>query len=80
VLSLAHLPREVVGAVSDGLPAPTHAGGDLRPLVEVEAEHIRRVVALCDGNKTRAAELLGISRLTLRNKLGAPTLPGAEPD
>ena len=80
LLSLVHLPREVVGAVADGLPAPAHASGDLRSLAEVEAEHIRRVVALCEGNKTRAAELLGITRLTLRNKLGAPTLPGAEPD
>jgi len=79
VLSLAHLPREFVGAVPEIAPASPDATGDLRPLADVEAEHIRRVLALCGGNKTRAADLLGISRLTLRNKLGVPTLPGVEP-
>lgn len=40
-----------------------------RPLAEVEAEHIRNVLASVDGNKTRAAEILGIDRKTLRQKL-----------
>ena len=40
-----------------------------RPLAEVEAEHIERVLAEVDGNKTRAAEILGIDRKTLREKL-----------
>lgn len=40
-----------------------------RPLAEVEAEHIERVLAEVDGNKTRAAEILGIDRKTLRQKL-----------
>ena len=40
-----------------------------RSLAEVEAEHVRRVVAAVDGNKTRAAEILGIDRKTLRDKL-----------
>ena len=38
-------------------------------LAEVEAEHIRQVLALVAGNKTRAAEILGIDRKTLREKL-----------
>lgn len=41
----------------------------LRTLVEVEQEHIRRVLAAVGGNKTRAAEILGIDRKTLRSKL-----------
>jgi len=40
-----------------------------RTLAEVEREHIRNVLASVDGNKTRAAEILGIDRKTLREKL-----------
>jgi DNA-binding NtrC family response regulator len=38
-------------------------------LAEVEAEHIHSVLASVDGNKTRAAEILGIDRKTLREKM-----------
>jgi DNA-binding NtrC family response regulator len=40
-----------------------------RPLAEIEAEHIRSVLANVDGNKTVAARILGIDRKTLREKL-----------
>ena len=40
-----------------------------RTLVEVESEYITNVLASVDGNKTRAAEILGIDRKTLREKL-----------
>jgi len=40
-----------------------------RPLAEVEREHIYRVLEETDGNRTRAAEILGITRQTLLNKL-----------
>ena len=45
------------------------APGLKRTLVEVETEHIRNVLASVGGNKTRAAEVLGIDRKTLREKL-----------
>jgi len=40
-----------------------------RTLAQVEAEHIRNVLQSVGGNKTRAAEVLGIDRKTLRKKL-----------
>jgi len=40
-----------------------------RTLAEVESEHIRNVLASVGGNKTQAAEILGIDRKTLREKL-----------
>ena len=40
-----------------------------RTLAEVEAEYIRNVLTSVSGNKTRAAEILGIDRKTLRDKL-----------
>ncbi len=40
-----------------------------RSLAEVEAEHIRNVMASVKGNKTHAAKILGIDRKTLRSKL-----------
>ncbi len=45
---------------------------DVRPnrtLAEMEAEYVRTVLASVGGNKTRAAEILGIDRKTLREKL-----------
>jgi DNA-binding NtrC family response regulator len=38
-------------------------------LAEVERAHILRVLEECGGNQTRAAELLGIDRVTLYHKL-----------
>ena len=43
-----------------------------RSLAEVEAEHVKNVLASVDGNKSRAAEILGIDRKTLRDKLKKP--------
>jgi DNA-binding NtrC family response regulator len=40
-----------------------------RTLADVEAEHIRNVLASLDGNKTRAAAVLGIDRKTLRERI-----------
>ena len=40
-----------------------------RTLAEVEEEYIRNVLASVNGNKTRAAKILGIDRKTLREKL-----------
>jgi DNA-binding NtrC family response regulator len=43
--------------------------GFTRTLDEVESEYIRNVLESVDGNKTRASEILGIDRKTLREKL-----------
>lgn len=69
-VSLEHLPRELsprrTPAIGNGWKAPREK---VKTLSEVETDYIRTVLFHCGGNKTRAAELLGISRLTLRSKL-----------
>jgi two-component system, NtrC family, response regulator AtoC len=77
-LKAIHLPSEIVSAA---LAEPETLSGDvgsaattavgIPSLAEVEAIHIRRVLALCSGNKTLAAQHLGITRQTLAKKLGA---------
>jgi two-component system response regulator HydG len=71
-----HLPPEMSGphaggvhggagaAASDPFPA-----GAVRPLAELEKMAIEHALRVCEGNKTRAASLLGIARQTLRTKL-----------
>ena len=47
-------------------------------LDEIEKDHIRRTIDHCHGNLTQAAELLGITRQTLYNKIRSLT-PGPSP-
>jgi two-component system response regulator HydG len=46
-----------------------------RSLAEVETEHIVNVLNSVKGNKTRAAQILGIDRKTLREKIRRANLP-----
>ena len=45
------------------------AAGEVTPLDEMEANHIRLAIDRCNGNLTKAAEMLGITRQTLYNKM-----------
>ena len=83
-IRLEHLPAELTGRSRtstepdsfDAFPAAS-----VRPLAELERMAIVHALRVCDGNKTRAAQQLGISRQTLRTKLkeyqmGDDTDPG----
>ena len=53
-------------ALAGGRPADIPLGSEeIPPLREVELRYVRRVLDKVDGNKRRAAELLGIGRRTL---------------
>jgi len=67
-------------AAAEGVPAAEPASDDgvlvkLRSLNVEEAERqlITKALETAGGNRTRAADLLGISVRTLRNKLNAPS-------
>ncbi|MBD3401755.1 response regulator [candidate division GN15 bacterium] len=62
LIEAADLPALMKGSKST-------AWGELRSLAEVELEHVLHVLHSVKGNKTRAAEILGIDRKTLREKL-----------
>ncbi len=59
-----HLPEELRGGRRQRL-----AASELRPLAEVEQDHVRRVLDLCGGNQVQAARVLQVSRSTLWRKL-----------
>ena len=42
----------------------------IKSLAEKEKEYIQQVLDLVENNKTKAAEILGIDRKTLRAKVG----------
>jgi DNA-binding NtrC family response regulator len=60
------------GASQQG-SAPTVVAGT--PFRQVERLHLENTLALTDGNRTHAAEMLGISLRTLRNKIREYGLP-----
>lgn len=62
------------------LRALTSFAGTLRPLGEVEREHILNVFARCDGNVSRASRLLQVDSQVLRAKLEVFGTPVRRPD
>lgn len=61
-----HLPEEIVSPEPDAIPMTP-----LRTLVEIEREHVVRMLEACGGRQIDAARVLGISRTTLWRKLRA---------
>ncbi len=63
------LPETVLSEASPGpVRTPDHVD-ELVPLAELERKYIQRVLKLVKGNKSRAAEILGLDRRTLYRKL-----------
>jgi DNA-binding NtrC family response regulator len=67
-----HLPPEISGARPTAYAEGLNIGSLFpKALHEVEEAYIQAVLKRVDGNKTKAAEILGITRQTLRAKLSA---------
>ncbi len=75
-------PASVVPAPA--LSAPVLARNEVVPLLigstvgEIERELVLQTLARCDGNRTRAARVLGVSVRTLRNKIRLYTADGID--
>jgi two-component system, NtrC family, response regulator AtoC len=77
-LAVSHLPPELVAAALStplGAQVPerggTESNGSIPSLDAIELGHIRRVLDICHGNRTLAAQHLGITRQTLAKRLGS---------
>jgi len=71
-----HLPAEMIAEVEsvprvlrDALSARGEGEEDMPTLAEVEQEHILKVLDSTDGNRSRAARILGISRQSLIERI-----------
>jgi DNA-binding NtrC family response regulator len=87
-LTPPRMPAPVAEAATPAPAAPARMAGLVgRKVEEVEQELILETLTHCLGNRTRAAEILGISIRTLRNKLqeyraagvAVPPAPGQAP-
>ena len=74
VIEVAHLPAHM--AQAPAAHAPARPAGDVRSSVrDFERERIEAALREAGGNRTRAAELLGLPRRTLVYKLSKMRLP-----
>jgi len=73
------LPEDLTIARGDGAPAAAVERWSPCSIQELERAHIERVLEHVGGNKSKAAELLGIERSTLYARLKSLGLPGPPP-
>ena len=69
-------PRHLPENMRTQVRTPQFVEGQDYSLESVEARHIRRILTLCDNNRSRAAKLLGIHRTTLLSKISKYKLDG----
>ena len=76
----------VLDLASPAPPATSSDRGNAEPMVplsaavaEAERIHIRRAIALCDGSVLKTAEMLGISRKTLWEKMRKLDIRASDP-
>jgi len=76
VLREDHLPGEMIAqaeavprVLRDALAGRSEEDGGMETLAEVEQEHILRVLEFTEGNRSRTARILGISRQSLIERL-----------
>ena len=66
------------------IPTPSLTLNQVVPLLigstvgEIERELVLQTLARCDGNRTRAARVLGVSVRTMRNKIRLYSADGIE--
>jgi two-component system, NtrC family, response regulator AtoC len=70
VIMAEDLPDAIRHAQAESAPAPTPSTADRPTLAELERRYATQVLEETGGNKTRAAEILGIDRKTLYRILG----------
>jgi two-component system response regulator HydG len=76
-IALEDLPEKVRKYRSEALPVAAQTSEEVVTLDELERRYIDRVLKIVSGNKSRAAELLGLDRRTLYRKLARSSV-GAE--
>jgi DNA-binding NtrC family response regulator len=73
--STIHLPEVPVSSLTPNEIVPLLIGATVG---EVERELVLQTLARCDGNRTRAARVLGLSVRTMRNKIRLYTTDGID--
>jgi DNA-binding NtrC family response regulator len=69
------MPHAFLATMPEDLPQHSLSPNEIMPLLigstvsEIERELVLQTLARCDGNRTRAARVLGVSVRTLRNKI-----------
>jgi two-component system response regulator HydG len=69
------LPRKVVEHRSTRLEISTASPAELLTLDEMQHRYVRQVLAAVGGNKTQAAQILGIDRRSIYRRLEAQRQP-----
>ena len=72
-IAVEDLPRKITEHKSKDVSLDAEDTSELLSLEQLEARYVRKVLAMTGGNKTRAAQILGIDRRSLYRRLGRTT-------